>query len=136
MLKVFHKYFPIRNLLFFLGEGTLIILGISASAILLQGSAQSESVRASMWVRIVLIAFILQMNLYHLNLYDFSASRKVLDMGLRLIQALGATCLILAGIYAFFPRIILEEQIFLLGLVFLLSFRCNFKPFKTLRSLT
>jgi sugar transferase (PEP-CTERM system associated) len=43
-------------------------------------------------------------------------------MGLRLIQALGATCLILAGIYAFFPRIILEEQIFLLGLVFLFVF--------------
>ena len=122
MLKVFQKYFPIRNLLFFLVEATLIILGILTAFVMLQGTGHEESMETSIGLRIGVIALLLQVNLYYLDLYDFSFPRKLIDMGLRLIQAIGATCLILAAVYLVFPQIILEEKIFFLGLVFLFVF--------------
>ncbi|MGM0646590.1 MAG: sugar transferase [Thermodesulfobacteriota bacterium] len=127
MLKFFNTYFPIRAMIFFLGEGALIIAGILIAANILPHESEIDSARADMWLRIVVIAFILQINLYYMGLYDFSAPRRIMDMGLRLLQAIGVTCLVLALIYTLFPQVILEEQIFFVGLILLVLFLVSWR---------
>ena len=127
MLKIFNTFFPIRAMLFFLGENVLIISGILIAASIFPYVPESESVKANMWLRIFIIAFILQINLYYMGLYDFSVSRRIMDMGFRLLQAVGGTCIALAFIYAFFPQIILEEQIFFVGLILLVLFLVSWR---------
>ncbi len=128
MLKIFNKYYPIRNLLFCLGETCLIFGGIYAAMwVLYQGGIPEPTLRAPVWARILLITLIIQVCLYYHDLYDFSTAYKPFDLGIRIVQAIGASCLILAALYYLWPYIILEQGIFFFGLFFLLLFLVSWR---------
>jgi len=55
MLKVFNKYYQVRNLLFFLVESGLIILGIwSGIYLLYSGEVYYDPEKLNIWARILL----------------------------------------------------------------------------------
>jgi sugar transferase (PEP-CTERM system associated) len=60
------------------------------------------------------------MCLYYNDLYDFKITDSFLELGIRLLQALGAAAIILAGIYLIFPGAIIGHGIFALGIGFVI----------------
>jgi len=121
MLRIFKQYYPIRNIFFFIGEGLVIYVSvIFASWIVLK----DHSIPFSTWLhlKVFLITFICQACLYYNDLYDFKVTDSFVELGIRLLQALGASAIFLAGIYIIFPQSIIGYGIFALsvGLVILL----------------
>lgn len=129
MLKIFNKYYTIRNLLFFFGETGLIFLGIwCAIAITEQWFVpEQEALRLNIWVRVLFITFVLQVSLYYNDLYEFSKRYSVFDLSMRIVQAIGVACLFLAAAYYLFPELILRQGIFFVGLFFLLFFLVSWR---------
>ncbi|MEA1948708.1 MAG: capsular biosynthesis protein CpsE, partial [Thermodesulfobacteriota bacterium] len=101
MLRIFKQYYPIRNIFFFIGEGLVIYISvIFASWILLK--AESFSFDLWMYLKIFLITFICQTCLYYNDLYDLTVTDSFLELGIRLLQSLGASAIFLAGVYIIF----------------------------------
>lgn len=113
MLRLFNTYYPARHLLFFLGESVLII-GVIWLVILAlhSGEMPHNPERASVWLRILFIVLLLQMSLYYLDLYQFRLKSGAFELSLRIIQAIGLACLVLAAAYYLFPRLVLDEGFF------------------------
>lgn len=123
MLKIFHTYFPIRNILFVLGEGVLIYLSLIISALLrFRWQIPETEFVYTIWARALVITLVCQISLYYHELYEIKHAQKIFDLSVRIIQALGAACIILAGIYYVYPPLILGRGIFLVGLLLLIFF--------------
>lgn len=122
MLKFFHTYYPIRNLVFFLGEGLLIFtaLGIGFAVRYHGLPGPQDTMRLTLWIRVLVVTLVVQLSLYYHDLYTVSKRQSVSDLSLRLIQATGAACILLAGIYLVYPPVILEQGVFFFALFFLL----------------
>jgi sugar transferase (PEP-CTERM system associated) len=115
MLRIFKQYYPIRNIFFFIGEGLVIFASIIfATWILL--NTESSAFDQFIYLKILLITIICQTCLYYNDLYDYKITGSFLELGIRLIQALGAAAIILAGIYLIFPGAIIGHGIFALGI--------------------
>ena len=121
MLRFFQQYFPIRNIIFFLIEGLFIFGSIFLSAMLLTQSG-SFLFDLLLFFKIFLITFICQACLYYNDLYDFEIAISIKEVIIRLLQALGITSITLAVIYFFFPVVLLDQKIFILGIIMLLVF--------------
>ena len=121
MLRLLKQYFPIRNILFFLFEGIAIFGTIFLSALLLTHS-DSFLFDVLLFMKISLITFICQACLYYNDLYDFEIASSIVEVGIRLLQALGVTSIALAIIYFLIPLAIIDQKIFILSVLFLLVF--------------
>ncbi|SHG03128.1 sugar transferase, PEP-CTERM system associated/exopolysaccharide biosynthesis polyprenyl glycosylphosphotransferase [Desulfacinum infernum DSM 9756] len=122
MLKFFHTYFPIRNLLFFLGEGALIFGSlVAASHVALDLWEPTAGARHSMGLRMLITTVVVQLSLYYHELYEIKARESVFELGTRILQALGMACILLAGLYYLDRKLIIANKIFFLAL-FLLVF--------------
>lgn len=123
MLKIFHTYFPIRNILFILGEGALIYFALIIASILrFKWQIQETEFVYTIWARVLVVTLVCQISLYYHELYEIKHAQKIFDLSVRIIQALGAACIILAGIYYVYPPFILGRGIFFIGLFLLLFF--------------
>ncbi|MGQ9671020.1 MAG: TIGR03013 family XrtA/PEP-CTERM system glycosyltransferase [Desulfosoma sp.] len=121
MLKILHTYFPIRHLLFFLGEGLLIYLGIlGVTSLWLHGKPYEHPWRYSLWVRIVVITAAVQLSLYYHELYEVKVFQRIFDLAIRIVQALGVACILLALLYTVDGSLIIEQGVFFLALFVLL----------------
>ncbi len=72
--------------------------------------------------RDLLIVAVCQLTLYYSDLYDLRAISGIRDLTMRLIEAIGATSLILAGIYFLAPDLIIGRGVFLIAAGFIVSF--------------
>ena len=123
MLKIFHIYFPIRNILFVLGEGVLIFLLLVVAALLrFWWQIQETEFVYAIWARVLVVTLVCQISLYYHELYEIKRAQKIFDLSIRIIQALGAACIILAVIYYVYPSLILGRGIVLVGFFFLILF--------------
>ncbi|MDZ7761105.1 MAG: TIGR03013 family XrtA/PEP-CTERM system glycosyltransferase [Desulfovermiculus sp.] len=128
MIKLFNKYYPIRNLIFFLGEGCLIFLSIWIVIYLLHAGEMSQDPdRAGIWLRILITTLVIQLSLYYYDLYDFKHKIRIFELTIRIVQAIGAACLVLAGVYYIFPYLILEQGIFFIGIFLLMLFLVSWR---------
>ena len=128
MLRIFRQYYPIRNIFFFIGEGLAIYISVLiASWILLK----AESFPFDLWLylRIFLITFTCLTSLYYNDLYDFKVTDSFLELGIRLLQALGASAIFLAAIYIIFPEAIVGHGIFALSIGFVIVFIVSWRFF-------
>ncbi|MDY6854852.1 MAG: TIGR03013 family XrtA/PEP-CTERM system glycosyltransferase [Thermodesulfobacteriota bacterium] len=123
MLRIFNQYYPIRNILFFLMEGALIFFAvIVASYIRFGGYATIYLINDLGIIKALLITLICQICLYYFDLYDFKVTNTNMELGVRLLQALGISSIILAVIYYLFPPLVIGRGIFLITLFFLIAF--------------
>ena len=121
MLRIFKQYYPIRNVFFVLGEG-LFIYGatlIGSWIILGENFAVSD---IALHLKILLVALVCQTFLYYNDLYDLTVTDSYPELGIRLLQSLGASAFFLAGVYALFPDAIIAKGAFATGVVMVILF--------------
>lgn len=102
-------------------ETGLIVGAIAMAAYVRLGEQAWDLVREDAGLlKIVLIAYVCQLCLYYLDLYDdarLTVDRR--ELLIRIFQALGATSLILAAIYYWFPATILGRGVFAIAAMFM-----------------
>ncbi|KJS32196.1 MAG: capsular biosynthesis protein CpsE [Desulfatitalea sp. BRH_c12] len=121
MLRLFKQYYPIRNALFVLGEGCIIFLSVIAACWIILGEKILQA-EISLFMKALLITFSCQLCLYYNDLYDLKITSTFSELGIRLLQALGAAAIILAILYFLFPNVIISEGIFLVSTVIVILF--------------
>jgi len=115
MPYILKKYYPIRNILFFLGEGLLIFLTIMLVYLGFSGwkifciDVMIDALRAGV------VTIIFQLALYFFDLYDLSRLSIASETAIRIIQAFGVGCVLLAGLYYSFPPLVISTKIFWIG---------------------
>lgn len=112
---ILKKYYPARNIVFFLGEGVLIFLAISCVYLFFTGPAESLSEMPLFVGRGMLVTLTFQTCLYYFDLYDLSFASTFSDMATRITQAFGVGCIVLAIIYYLVPATIISSNIFWIG---------------------
>ena len=119
MLRIFKQYYPIRNALFVLGEGIAIFLAVIIASKILLGD-QTVLFHLDVVLKTLLITVTCQLCLYYNDLYDLKVTDTLVELGIRLHQALGASAILLAVVYFFFPICIIKEGIFIISIVFII----------------
>lgn len=69
-----------------------------------------------LYLKALLVALVCQTCLYYNDLYDLTVIDSFLELGIRLLQALGAAAIFLAGIYFLLPGAIIGRGIFALSI--------------------
>ena len=104
-------------------ESLLIVTAVATTTIFLLGPQGSRAFLSEGGLsKALLITAVCQMCLYYCDLYDLTGTRDPRRLLARLLQAIGATSIILAAIYFCFPVLIIGRGVFLSasGIVFLL----------------
>jgi len=112
---ILNKYYHVRDIVFFLGEGLLIFLSIVGVEWLFLNSFIFEITWFDEIFRAAIVTFVFQLCLYFFDLYDL---RKDLSLSLtatRITQAFGVGCIILGGIYYSLPEMIIPSKTFWTG---------------------
>ena len=105
-----------RTLLLVCFEAVLIALAVGAGAWLrLGGDARILFLVEFGWQKTLLVAVVCQLCLYYSDLYDFRIVSDRRELFVRLTQALGATGVILAVVYFWFPQLMLGRGVFILS---------------------
>ena len=122
MKKLFLGRLTLRTLTLILIEHELIVLAVTLAAVVRFDAAavSVELTNGSLLWRATLIALVLQVALHYCDLYDLRtlADRRNLVVGL--IQALGASSLILAVLYYWLPSLIIGRGVFVIASVFVI----------------
>ncbi len=112
MPYILKKYYPVRNILFFLGEGLLIFLSIILVYLYFSGwdifllDIVPDALRA------LTVTVIFQLTLYFFDLYDLGKLSSAVDTATHILQAFGIGCIILAGIYYRLPNLSISNKVF------------------------
>ncbi len=119
MLRFFKQYYPVRNALFVFGEGIFIFLSVIVASRLLLGN-DNTIFHQVLLLKALLITITCQACLFYNDLYDLKITDTFAELGIRLLQALGASAIILALIYFVFPNCIISEGIFIVSIAFVI----------------
>jgi sugar transferase (PEP-CTERM system associated) len=129
MLRIFKQYYPIRNALFVLGEGLAIFLSVIIASRLLLGNDNSLF-QYTVLLKALLITVICQTCLFYNDLYDLKITDTFIELGIRLLQALGASAILLALVYFVFPACIISQGIFIVStaivIILIVSWRLGY----------
>jgi sugar transferase (PEP-CTERM system associated) len=120
MLKIFKQYYPIRNIFFFVGESIFIVLSILLATWAISGFSLAFISDANL-PKAVLVSMVLQTCLYYNDLYEFKVSKTIKDLGLRLLEALGAAAILLAVIFFLFPETAMADGVLEASAIILLG---------------
>ena len=129
---ILKKYYPPRNIFFFLGEGFLIFLAVNTVYFLFKGIDVYTAALALYVLRAFLVTLIFQLSLYFFDLYELSGEVSATEVLARIIQAFGTGCVVLGIVYYFVPVILISTRIFwtayggICASVFLWRFLYNF----------
>jgi len=114
MLRLFKQYYPVRNAIFVVCEGGLIFFSVLA-AMWFHGVPCTINLHDLLPLKVLLVTFICLLCLYYNDLYDINVTDSFAELGIRLLQALGAAAIVLALLYLIFPQLIIGEGIFMLS---------------------
>jgi sugar transferase (PEP-CTERM system associated) len=119
ILRVFNKDLPLRTLIFVLGEGILIYVGVLVSAVLCVGVPEQIFGSTAVLGKAFLITLVFQLCLHFNDLYDIRVTDSYIELGLRLTRAIGVASIILGLAYLAFPILLIGEGTFFVSLLFL-----------------
>lgn len=104
MIKLFNAYFPKRTILLVVSESLLILIALLALASLGLGSRTEIALRYEYgYVKIAVVYAVCFISIYYNDLYDPRIISNRREVPLRIIQGLGAACLVVALVYELFP---------------------------------
>jgi sugar transferase (PEP-CTERM system associated) len=115
MLRLFKKYYPIRNFFFVAGEGVFIFVSVLVAVLIIFGPT---ALILDDWLllKILLITIICQASLYYNDLYNLQITESFNELGIRLLQALGVAAILLAFVYMLFPQVIIATGTFIVSI--------------------
>jgi sugar transferase (PEP-CTERM system associated) len=120
ILRIFDQYIPVRKIAFFFLEsifiGGMVILGTYLRFL---GDPTGFYHYDYLIVKALLIVTCVQLSLYYFDLYDLKAFRSNIELGIRLLQSLGVSSILLAFLYYLFPFLIIGRGIFFISLGFM-----------------
>jgi sugar transferase (PEP-CTERM system associated) len=101
-------------------ESCLICGAVAAAAYVRLGSEALEFVEyeAFKWL---LVPIVTQVCLYYADLYDLQVISDRRELFVRAVHALGATSLVLAGVYYWFPDLIIGRGVFIISALFVIT---------------
>jgi sugar transferase (PEP-CTERM system associated) len=107
----------------FTGEAVLLVVAVVLGAYLRLGERAWALLAGSGGVlRVLLILVVCQVCFHYVDLHDFRSLADPQDFLVRLLQAIGATSLILAVIYYWFPNWVVGRGVFLLSAMLAIPF--------------
>lgn len=115
MPVLFNKYYPVRKMVFFLGEGFLIFLSLLLVDWFFLGTSLFFFDLLPNSFRALLVTIIFQLCLYFFDQYDLSEELSLPNTMTRMTQAFGVGCMLLGAIYYTVPFMIITARIFWLG---------------------
>ena len=120
ILRIFDQYIPVRKIAFFFLESIfiegMVILGAYLRFL---GDPTGFYHYDYLIVKALLIVACVQLSLYYFDLYDLKAFRSKIELGIRLLQSLGVSSILLAFLYYLFPLLIIGRGIFFISLGFM-----------------
>lgn len=115
MPTLFNKYYPVRTIVFFLGEGALIFSSLLVVDCVMLGPGLFFLDLLPNFSRALLVTLIFQLCLYFFDQYDLSNEVSLPNTFTRMTQAFGVGCILLGGVYYSIPFMIISSRIFWLG---------------------
>ncbi|MDR3088656.1 MAG: TIGR03013 family PEP-CTERM/XrtA system glycosyltransferase [Desulfobulbaceae bacterium] len=109
------KQYPLRNIVFFCGEGWLIFLSILAAYWLMLGSGLFMLDLTINCLHALVVTAVFQLCLYFFDLYDLKTDSSLPDTFTRITQAFGVGCVILGSLYYLAPKFTISGQVFWFG---------------------
>lgn len=128
MIRLFKRYYPVRNMFFVLGEGMLILMTLSLTGTLMN----PEKVVWALSAENLLMTLICQVCLYYGGLYDLAVMDSARELVGRLIQALGGTAIILSAIHLWVGREMVSNRSFMLSLSVIVALAVSWRFLYTL----
>ena len=111
---MFHRTW--RPVLLVAGETVALAAAVVISSVVIAGSYAWELVTDDTAIfRVLLIVLVCQVCLHYSDLYDLRTIASKGDLARRVMQAIGATSLILGIAYWLFPLLVVEQGVFLLS---------------------
>jgi sugar transferase (PEP-CTERM system associated) len=111
-----------RSVVLLSGETALLTVAVALGSYLrLQDGAWTLLADVNGILRVLLIVVTCQMCLHYADLYDLRTITDTRDLLVRLFQALGATSLILAVVYFWFPDWVIGRGVFLIAAILVIS---------------
>ncbi|PIE56652.1 MAG: capsular biosynthesis protein CpsE [Desulfobulbus propionicus] len=112
MAFLLKKYYPVRKIIFFLGEGGLIFAAILLCYVIFSGWQIFRLDLLDNTIRALVVTGIFQICLYFFDLYDLRRTHSPGFTLIRVSQAFGVGCILLALIYFFAPLLVISTTIF------------------------
>lgn len=122
ILRIFEQYIPIRKIVFFFLESAFIAgMVLLGTYLRFLGDPTSFSTYEGLFLKVLLIVASAQLCLYYFDLYDLKVFRSNIELGIRLLQSLGISSILLAVLYYLFPFLIIGRGIFFISLGFIMG---------------
>lgn len=110
MIKVLNQYFPGRLFVLLVTENVLILLAIWGTVSFQLGAAEI-SAHPTLFLKALVVTAICQLCFYYADIYDLRTIGSKVEILFRLLQALGAAAILLAGVFVLFPGMRLGERV-------------------------
>jgi sugar transferase (PEP-CTERM system associated) len=115
MPSFLNKYYSPRKVFFFYGEGLLIFLALLGVYYISKGTDLFANNILLYSSRALFITITFQLSLYFFDLYDLNELLAPHDIIIRVLQAFGVGCIVLAICYYLIPILMIPNAIFLPG---------------------
>ena len=115
MPYIFNKYYPVRNIVFIIGEAVLIFISLFFVNWIYKGGSIFILDLPDTIPQILLVMVTFQLCLYFFDLYELRDDLSLPETAVKITQAFGAGCIILGAFYYFLPFIIISTRIFWSG---------------------
>src|SRR5262245_17852032 len=103
-------------------ESLFIVFAIAVAAWLRLGQDAWDLLSHGAAAKALLIAAVTQVCLHYQELYDLRQVADRRDLFVRILQALGATSIVLAVLYYWFPSLIIGRGVFAIAAVLVITF--------------
>jgi sugar transferase (PEP-CTERM system associated) len=117
VIRFLNAYFPSRTVFLGVSEACLIALAFMGAAVARLGSTNAAVMLGyeQGYVKILVISASTITCMYYFDLYDSSILRNRREVFIRLVQVLGAVCILLAVLYYAYPSLELGREILAIG---------------------
>lgn len=125
MITLENRFFPLRNLLSFFVEGGIIFGAVLLSFFLLTrwdmvaGLSLADAVYRGMFV-----AFVCQLCMYYLDLYDLRSKQSFMELFFSVVFAVGFVCIAIGIISMIYPPLGVSGSIYLLSILLIAILLC------------
>ncbi|MEO6119166.1 MAG: TIGR03013 family XrtA/PEP-CTERM system glycosyltransferase [Terriglobales bacterium] len=110
MIKVLNQYFPGRLFVLLVTENVLILLAIWGT-LAFQVGQEEITAHPVLFLKALVVTGICQLCFYYADIYDLRTVTSKMEVFFRLLQALGAAAMLLAGLFLFFPAMRMGERV-------------------------